>query len=67
MRLISFELILQALKEQGLYETYLVLERLFQEEPLVVVNQEGDAIISFFDEEEMFCYLEHLQDTMEEL
>lgn len=64
MRCISLEELIQALQEQGLDHTYQALERLFLEEPLIVIDKEGHVIRSFFDEEEMFEYLENLHNTM---
>ena len=72
MKLISFDVLLQALKERGLDDTYLVLERLFFEESIVIVDKEGNVLKTFFDEEEIFEYLESIQglesiqDTIEE-
>jgi hypothetical protein len=67
MRLISYEVLIQALKEQGLDTTYAILERLFMEEPLIVINKEGKAIFSPLDEEELWHYLELLNDKEVEL
>jgi hypothetical protein len=60
MRLISYEVLIQAIQERGLDEVYAVLERLFMEEPLVFLNADGEAIFSPFDELELWGYLEVL-------
>ena len=65
MKLISLEVLLQAIHENGLDETYLVLERLFFEEPIAIIDREGEVLRTFFDEYEIFDYLENIQDTID--
>jgi len=60
MRVVSVEVLIQALQERGLDEVYVILERLFMEEPLVVINSDGEAVFSPFDELELWGYLEVL-------
>ena len=64
MNYVSLELLIQALNEYGLDHTYQALERLFLEEPLIVIDKEGH-VRSFFDKEEMFEYLENLHTMMD--
>ncbi len=61
MRLISFEALIEALREQGLDPVYSALERLFYEEPLIIINKEGEAVKAFFEPLEIWDYLEELQ------
>ena len=65
MRLISFDVLLQVIHDHGLDETYLALERLFFEEPVAIIDKEGNVLKAFFDEEEIFDYLENIQDTID--
>jgi hypothetical protein len=64
MRLISFEVLLEALKEQGLDPVYEALERLFYEEPVVFINKDGDAVFVPFDVLEIRDYLEKLNEEV---
>jgi len=67
MRLIGFDLLLCSLQEQGLDDTYVMLERLFFEEPFTIIDKEGHVIKAFFDTEEIYDYLELLYHRLEEL
>jgi hypothetical protein len=63
MKLISFEMLIRTLQERGLDYTYEALERLFYEEPLIIINKEGKAVKAFFEPEEIWDYLENLQEA----
>jgi hypothetical protein len=63
MKLISFEMLIRTLQERGLDYTYEALERLFYEEPLIIINKEGKAVKVFFEPEEIWDYLENLQEV----
>ncbi len=61
MRCISVELLIQAIKEQGLDPVYLALERLFMEEPIIFINSNGDVVFTPYEPLELWDYLEELE------
>ncbi len=64
MRLISFEALIQALRERSLDDVYLALERLFMEEPIVFINSNGDVVFTPYEPLELWDYLEKLYETL---
>ena len=54
VQVLSLDLIVQAIKEDGLDNVYLALERLFLSEPFVVINSEGVVVFIPTEEEEIF-------------
>ncbi len=58
VQVLSLRDIVQALKEEGVDNVYLTLERLFHTEPFVVINAEGRVVFAPFEEEEIFSFLE---------
>jgi hypothetical protein len=64
MRLISLELLVQTLREHSIDDVYAVLERLFLQEPIVIIDRDGKEIRTFYDEMEIYDYLEMLQEKV---
>ncbi len=58
VKVLSLRDIVQALKEEGLDNVYLALEKLLYTEPFVVINAEGRVVFAPFEEEEIFSFLE---------
>ncbi len=67
MRIISVDLLIQAVREQGIDPVYLALERLFYEEPIVFVDSDGKAVFTPYDALEIWDYLENLYTKLEEV
>ncbi len=64
MRFISIDLLIQILKEEGLENVYLALERLFYTEPLVFIDSSGKAVFVPYEEEEIHAFLELLNEKV---
>ncbi len=62
VQVLSLRDIVQALKEEGLDNVYLALERLLYTEPFVVINADGGVVFAPFEEEEIFSFLELLNE-----
>jgi hypothetical protein len=58
VQVLNLDLIVQAIKEEGLDYVYEALERLFLSEPFVVINSEGKVVFMPGEEEEIFSFLE---------
>jgi len=67
MKLISVELLVQAIREQGLDAVYEKLEALFYTEPLAFINSDGGVVFRPYDPEELYEYLEILNEKEVEL
>jgi len=62
MKLISVELLVQAIREQGLDAVYEKLEALFYTEPLVIINSDGKVVFAPYEPLDIWDYLEMLND-----
>jgi hypothetical protein len=62
MRLIGYEVLISAVQEHGVDAVYEVLEKLFMEEPIVIIDANGKAVFTPFDFEDLWDYLELLQE-----
>jgi hypothetical protein len=67
MRVISFELLLRAVKEHGIDKVYTVLEHAFLTEPVIVINNDGKVVFKPCSTEELWDYLESLEQEEVEL
>jgi hypothetical protein len=64
MRFISFELLMEALKEQGLDAVYEKLYELFYEAPLYITDRYGAVVYIPYDALDLWDYLEALYDNI---
>jgi hypothetical protein len=62
MRYVAYELLLEAVKERGVDEIYEKLERLLYEEPLIIVNMDGDVVFRPFEPIELYEFLEIIKE-----
>jgi len=61
---VSFEIILQALANEGLDNVFEKLCDIFMREPLYVIDKCGDIVYSPIDEFDLWDYLENLENKI---
>ena len=64
MRMIHIDQLLEVIKEYGIDPVYATLEKMFIEEPLVIVDREGKVLFIPFEEGEIWDFLEMLLDKV---
>ena len=64
MRVISYEVLIRALHEKGVDAVYEVLERIFMEEPIIIVNANGEVVFRAYEVEELWDYLEKILENI---
>ncbi len=68
MRYISFDIIMQALRETDLDAVYERLHNLFMQEPIYIIDRCGSIVYTPYDEQDLWDYLEGLyQNSIKEV